>query len=390
MPRAIRCTCSALSMTHGPAMSTRPRPKALYSIATGVNRLRPRLFPGLRQPAPPVLVGGPDERLEQGMRLHRLGLELGMELAAEIPRMIGDLADLDIGLVRRLARDAQPRGFQPVFVFPVELIAVPVALVDLARAMGAVRETVLGQPAGPAAQPHGAAEFVHALQFPQLEDHAVRRSGVEFGGIGARQAAHVAGVFDDQGLHAQTYVEIGHLALARVADVVQHAVDAALADASRHQYAVVAFELLFPTLAHHAFGIDPVNIDLQFVRQPAVQQRLLQALVGVLVVRVLAHEADRHLVARVGDALEHGGPAAELARPGIDAQQPKHNFVTPFPREHDRHLVYRLDVARRNHGLHVHVAEQRDLFLHLLGDETLRAADQDIGLDADGAQLLHA
>src|ERR1017187_8378397 len=130
MPRAIRCTCSSLSMTHGPAMSTRPRPNALYSIATGVNRLRPRLFPGLRQPAPPVLVGGPDERLEQGMRLHRLGLELGMELAAEIPRMIGDLADLDIGLVRRLARDAQPSGFQPVLVFPVELVAVPVALVD--------------------------------------------------------------------------------------------------------------------------------------------------------------------------------------------------------------------------------------------------------------------
>src|ERR1035437_5324234 len=147
MPRAMRCTCSSLSMTHGPAISTRAWPNALYSIATGVNRLRSRLFPGLRQATPPVLIGGADKRLEEGMRLHRLGLELGMELAAEIPRMIGDLADLDIGLVRRLARDAQPRGFQPVFVFPVELIAVPVALVDPARAIGAVRETVLGQPA---------------------------------------------------------------------------------------------------------------------------------------------------------------------------------------------------------------------------------------------------
>src|ERR1039458_3190953 len=98
MPRARRCTCSSLSMTHGPAINTKSRPNALYSIATGVNRLLPRLFPGLRQPAPPVLIGGPNERLEQGMRLHRLTLELGVELAAEIPRMVGDLADLDVGL----------------------------------------------------------------------------------------------------------------------------------------------------------------------------------------------------------------------------------------------------------------------------------------------------
>src|ERR1017187_8949842 len=124
-------------MTHGPAISTsgpggRPtRPNALYSNATRVNRLRPRLrFGQGPQPSPPVLVGSADERLEQGVRFHRLGLELGMKLAAEIPRAIGDLADLDVGLVGRLARDSQPRGFQPVLVFPVELVAVTVALVD--------------------------------------------------------------------------------------------------------------------------------------------------------------------------------------------------------------------------------------------------------------------
>src|SRR5271157_438696 len=396
MPRARRCTCSSLSMTHGPAMSTKgwgapwARPNAPYSIATGVDRLLPRLFPALRQAAPPVLIGGPNERLEQGMRLHGLGLELGMELAAEIPRMIGDLADFDVGLVGRLAGDPQSRGFQPFFIFAIELIAVAVALVDLAHAIGAVGETVLGQLAGPAAQPHGAAEVVHAFQLAQLEDHAVRRSGVEFGGIGARQAAHVAGEFDDQGLHAQADAEIGHLALAGVADGVEHAVDAALAEAARDEDAVVAFELPFPSLAHHAFGIDPVNIDLQLMRQPAVQQGLLQALVRVFVIRVLAHQADGHLVARAGDALQHGGPSAHLARAGIDAQQPEDHLVHSFGGEVDRHLVHRLDVARGDDGLHVHVAEERDFLLHLLGDETLRTAQQDVGLDTDGAQLLDA
>ena len=51
---------------------------------------------------------GADKRTEQRMRLQRLRLELRMELAAEVTRMILDLADLDIRPVRCLARDLQP------------------------------------------------------------------------------------------------------------------------------------------------------------------------------------------------------------------------------------------------------------------------------------------
>src|ERR1017187_8470578 len=87
IPRAIRWTCSSLSMTHGPAMSTRgrPCPNRSNSIATRVTylglglrmRLRQR-----RQPPPPVLIGRADERFEQRLRLHGLRLERGMELAS--------------------------------------------------------------------------------------------------------------------------------------------------------------------------------------------------------------------------------------------------------------------------------------------------------------------
>ena len=43
-----------------------------------------------------MLVGGADERSEQRMRLQRLRFELRMELAAQEPGMIRDLADLDV------------------------------------------------------------------------------------------------------------------------------------------------------------------------------------------------------------------------------------------------------------------------------------------------------
>src|ERR1035437_2885380 len=83
MPRAMRWTCSSLSMTHGPAMSTSglPGSNALYAIGTGKQRLLLRL-----QPPHAVLVGGPDERREQRMRMHRHGLEIRVELAVQAPR----------------------------------------------------------------------------------------------------------------------------------------------------------------------------------------------------------------------------------------------------------------------------------------------------------------
>src|ERR1017187_9476094 len=387
MPRAMRWTCSSLSITHGPAINTSglPGPNALYSIGTGEQRLLLRL-----QPPHALLVGGPDERREQRMRTHRLGLELRVELAAQVPRMPRDFADLHVGLVRRLPRNPQPGRRQDLFVLAVEFVAVPVPLDNLARAVGPAGETVFRQPARPAAQAHGAAQLVDALQLAQLEDDAVRRPRVELRGVGLLQAAHVARVLDHHGLHAKADAEIRHLLLARVANGVDHALDPAFAEAARNQNAVVAFQLPLPSVAQHALSLDPVDIHLQLVRQPAVQQRLLQALVGILIFHVLAHEADGHLVLRVFQAVQHGGPAGQVARAGVQPQQPQGDFVHSLRRERDGHFVHRFDVARRDHRPQVHVAEERDLLLHLLRDKPLRAAQQDIRLNANGAQFLDA
>ena len=62
----------------------------------------------------------------------------------------------------------------------------------------------------------------------------------------------------------------------------------------------------------------------------------------------------------------------------------------PSDEQHERHLVDRLDVLGRDHGLLGHVAEERDLLLQVLRQEAVGAAEQDVGRDADRAQLLHA
>ena len=126
------------------------------------------------------------------------------------------------------------------FELAVEFVAVAVALADLGRAVR-LRARSCPRPAGRIrAQPHGAAQFVHALQLAQLVDHAVRRGRIELGGVGVFEAAHVARELDHHRLHAQADAEVRHLVLAREADGVDHALDAALAESARDQNAVVA------------------------------------------------------------------------------------------------------------------------------------------------------
>src|ERR1035438_9931408 len=124
MPRAMRCTCSSLSITHGPAISTRRLPKSANSIGTGeLGTGEQRLLNGRLAPVA-LLFRRTDEALEQRVRLHGLALELGMELAAQIPRMVGELADFDVRIVRRLAGDLQTRRLHALFVFAIEFVAV--------------------------------------------------------------------------------------------------------------------------------------------------------------------------------------------------------------------------------------------------------------------------
>src|SRR5579862_2130506 len=157
---AIKCTWASLSMTHGPAIrpSAWPAPKAMVSppgVRTSIpTRVLVDLFvivaPILIAPAA-VFIRRADEGAKQRMRLERFGFELRMELAAQEPRVIRNLADLNVGLIRRFAGNSQASGSKNFFVLAIELVAVPVALADLARTIGSLGETALFQHARPRA-----------------------------------------------------------------------------------------------------------------------------------------------------------------------------------------------------------------------------------------------
>ena len=64
--------------------------------------------------------------------------------------------------------------------------------------------------------------------------------------------------------------------------------------------------------------------------------------------------------------------------------------VEPFGGEDQRHFVNRRHVLGGDHRFLVDVAEERDLALDVRIEEAIGAAEQDVRLDADRAQIAHA
>ena len=72
----------------------------------------------------------------------------------------------------------------------------------------------------------------------------------------------------------------------------------------------------------------------------------------------------------------------------LDAEGGEHLAVEALRVIGQRHVVDVVDVARLDHRALAHVAEQAELAALLARDRPVGAAEQDVGLDADRAQLL--
>src|ERR1700730_12700102 len=100
MASAILLTCSSLSITQGPASKTRRagsvKSSKRIAIAGLLFRFGQQRGHLARQTVFAIPVRRADERPEQRMRLQRFRLELRMKLAAEIIRMVRNLADLHV------------------------------------------------------------------------------------------------------------------------------------------------------------------------------------------------------------------------------------------------------------------------------------------------------
>src|SRR5262249_1049012 len=156
-------------------------------------------------------------------------------------------------------------GAERVAVHVVELEPVAVALGDhfLLVALPGVRLPL--DPAGIAAEPHGAALFGDRPLPLHHVDHRMGRLLVELGRIGPLEARDVARELDAGDLHPEAEAVVGHLALAGVLSSLDFALDATMAEATGHQDAAHALHEL-----RHALALDVLRRDLLDLHLAAV------------------------------------------------------------------------------------------------------------------------
>ncbi len=119
-------------------------------------------------------------------------------------------------------------------MFAIEFVAMTMPLADLQLSVSFVRERSGLQPARPCAEPHGAAHFVHAKEFAQFINHAIRRLRIKFGAVCLLQSSHIARIFDRRALHAQANPKEGNFVFASKLNRINHSLNSAFAESARN------------------------------------------------------------------------------------------------------------------------------------------------------------
>ena len=327
------------------------------------------------------------------MRIEGPRFQLRVELHAHKPRVVRPLDNFGQQPVGRHPGKDQPPLLERFDKGAVDLVAVAVAFRDQLGPAIDARGVAIGAELGRiGTQTHGAAQISARLALldaflahPFGDDPHHRRIGLaELGRRGVGKARR-ARSFDTGHLHAQTNAEERHIAGAREGDRGNLALAATLAESAGHENAMHRLERgddLRGIIALENLGIDPFDVDLDPVGEAAVDQRLVEALVGIGQADILAHHRDGYFAFGVEIAIGDVEPGRQIGFGSIgDAEAAKHFAVESFLMVLERHRIDRGRIQCRDNRFGPHVAELRDLAAFGIGDRMLGAAQQQIGLD---------
>src|SRR5688572_20991536 len=135
------------------------------------------------------------------------------------------------------------------------------------------------------------------------------------------EIADVSGKLDDRGLHPETNAKKRQPRDTRVPDRFDHAIHTANAESARYQQTMVGPENLGRAIGRgEVIAGQPLDIHTDIVRDPAVNERFLDALVAVHEVGVLADDGDTHALVRLEHPPDQGAPIAEIRARSIQAE----------------------------------------------------------------------
>src|SRR5690554_4548939 len=203
------------------------------------------------------------------------------------------------------------------------------------------------------------------LLLLEHRDHKLLGLGLEFAARSALDSADIPSELEDGHLHAEADAKEGDLFFTRVLDGADLPLGAALTEAAGDEDRIMRLETLFKSALLEIFkilAVDIFELDLHIIFEPAVDERLMKALITIAEVNVFSDERDGDgLALLIKRLLGDAPPDAEirLTRPDIEALDEAR--VEALLVEHERELVDRRGVLRGDDGVLLHIAEMREL-----------------------------
>ena len=213
---------------------------------------------------------------------------------------------------------------------------------------------------------------------------------IELGAVRVREAENLAGKAHDGHLQSQADPQEGDLFFARVLRGEDDALDPAVPEAAGDDDPVRISEQRVRRVPRQVLRLDPGDIDLAAVRDAAVLQRLDYGKIGVVELRILSDEGDADSPFGMPLGLHHLLPVREIRRRACEMQALQHGFRQVLPLHDQRDLIEIFHVRVFQDMGCRDITEEGDLFPDALCQRVFRAAHQNVRLDADLLETLHA
>ena len=313
----------------------------------------------------------------------RSTLEFRMELYPDEERMCRDLYYLDKSRLRILASGLHACRLDHREILVVELVSVAMTFRYLFRAIYAICQRILLEPAVICTEPHGTALDGGTLLVLHEVDNRDRGGRVDFRGYSILETEHVPGKLDNCHLHTETDTEKRHIVLPRIPDRNYLSLKATLTESWRNKDSVHVPEFLLSIVIIEILTVYAVDIDLAFIGGSGMHKRLEYRLVGILKFNIFPDKGDVHTALGMEQFVKELVPLCKIRlRKRLQPEMVEDKLIEFFRLHVQRHRIYGLSI----HGLYdmprLHIAEQGYLAADFRGKPVFRTADYDIRLDS--------
>ena len=270
----------------------------------------------------------------------------------------------------------------------IHLVTVAVALVHHRQTVDGRGAAALGQHDVHAAHARilSAIVLVHAVARNRYHRRVCQP--IDFRRVRVRKRQKRPNRFHHAKLHSVANHQAGDTLRAREVRRRHHPLRATVPEAAGEDDAVIAAQPFRGVCCRQLVRGDIVHIHRREVCDACMDKRFVHRQVCIMHSNVLADQRDMHFLRRRVISGDHVRPLGQIRRGIVKLQRFQHHARQSLFFQIQRHFKQRGRIPVLHDVAHRHIAEQRDFVLCGLADVHLCAADDNIRLNADGAQGL--